>query len=66
MPEKKKTEVIDGACFGYYDEEFKECLVCKISKACSKATSSDRRDDVVKSPKNSDEELKKLVLEWEK
>lgn len=63
--ERKKTEVVDGACFGYHDPEFKECLSCKISRACAKATASDRREEVLRAPRDSDEDVRKLVLEWE-
>ena len=31
-----KFTIPDGACFGYYDASFEECLGCRLHAACEK------------------------------
>ena len=32
-----KFTIPDGACFGYYDATFQECLGCRLRAPCEKA-----------------------------
>ena len=42
-----KTVFIQHSCFGWYDAKFEECTKqCSMSKACKKASESDRADEI--------------------
>lgn len=44
----KVTNFISGACFGYFNENDKSCMKCKLRKGCSKASSSKEVNEVRK------------------
>ena len=57
-----KTEIMNGACFGYYDAvKFEECRNCKISAVCEKATSSSEVSEIRKIDKRSEKDLNRLI-----
>ena len=60
----KKTNIVDGACFGYYSKELKECSVCKISESCKNATSSEKVQEVRATKKNTKAIVDKFVKEY--
>ena len=68
MPVEKTTrqgfEVVDGACFGYYDETFDECLACRAGTSCKKATVSPEVDEVRKSVKNDPAQIDRLEEQY--
>lgn len=60
-----KTTLIPHSCFGYYDENFKQCSKkCRISKECKNATLSSKYEQVRKIFKYKTEQIKELVREW--
>lgn len=61
----KRTLVANGACFGYYDEDFSECEKCKIKEACHRATDSSLCEEVRKEPKRSDTDVMEAVWKFE-
>lgn len=65
MPVEKTNrtgfEVIDGACFAYYDETFNECLECFCKEECRKATMSENVKDVRRKVRNDENVLKELI-----
>lgn len=60
----KKTEFVDGACFGYYDETFEECLKCRGREQCRKATKSPDAQNVKAVTKNSRDIVSELLRKW--
>lgn len=60
----KKTNMVDGACFGYYSKESTECSICKISKSCENATSSEKVKEVRAAKKNTKAIVDKFVKEY--
>lgn len=60
----KKTNIPNGACFGYYNKEAKACSICKISESCSNATSSNKIKEVRAIKKNTKAIIDKLVKEY--
>ena len=50
---KKKTEFVPGACIGYYDESFKECLGCACRQVCYNITKSADCGNIREIPKTS-------------
>ena len=61
----KKTEVISGVCFGYFDaENFEECKECLCAKECEKATASDKVEEVRNIHISSEKTLEKVVNSW--
>ena len=65
MPVEKTNrtefEVVDGACFAYYDETFNECLKCSYKKECRKATMSEDVKDIRRKVRNDENVLKELI-----
>ena len=60
----KKTNIISGACFGYFDDSFADCLKCKIAESCYQATHSDKVMEVRAIPKTIHTQVDSLVKEW--
>ena len=58
---EKGYEVIDGACFGYYDETFNECLACDYREACGKCAESPEAQEVRRSIRNDPARLAEAV-----
>jgi len=56
--------MVDGACFGYYSKESTECSICKISKSCENATSSEKVKEVRAIKKNTKAIVDKFVKEY--
>ena len=56
--------MVDGACFGYYSKESTECSICKISKSCENATSSEKVKEVRAAKKNTKAIVDKFVKEY--
>ena len=50
---KKKTEIVPGACLGYYDESFKECLGCACRQVCYNITKSSNCGNIREIPKTN-------------
>lgn len=70
MPVEKTNrtgfDVIDGACFAYYDETFNECLECSCKDECRKATGSEDVKDVRRKVRNNEKALKELIESFRK
>lgn len=62
--EHKLTEFIPGACFGYYDEKFEECLACKAKDSCQTATNSENRDEIRKIAKTDPDLVYRLIRKY--
>lgn len=61
----KKTEVSSGACFGYFDsDEFEECLECKLSRECEKATKSILVEEVRRKEKRSRRQVEEIARKF--
>lgn len=61
----KKTKVICGACFGYFNAiEFEECRSCKLSEACEKASVSKRSEEIKRQEKKSYDVIEDLKKEF--
>lgn len=60
----KKTCIISGACFGYFDEAFSDCCKCKIAESCYNATHSEKVLEIRAIPKLNYSQVDKLVKEW--
>ena len=60
----KRTEFVNGACFGYYDSTFEECCSCRGREQCRKATESSEADEVRRVRKDSSETVRELLEKW--
>lgn len=60
----KKTNVISGACFGYFDPEFDECNECGISASCINAARSDKIEEIRAIAKINIPQVDELVRQW--
>jgi len=63
---KNLTRFIQGACFGFFDDSFKECKKCKLSKICEKATKGDKALFYRRTFKTNANILKELIKEVKK
>lgn len=59
-----KTNLIPFSCFGYYDAEFNDCLVCKVNRSCKNATDSSEYEEVRKIFKFKKSQTEELVKKW--
>lgn len=60
-----KTNLIPHSCFGYYDQNFIECMKkCKISDSCKNATNNPQCEQVRKIFKFKKQQIQELVKEW--
>lgn len=60
----KKTNIIPGACFGYFDETFGDCRRCRISGSCYRATHSDAAQAVRAIAKTTCAQVDELTRKW--
>ena len=61
----KKTEVVCGACFGYFNaEKFDECRSCKLSLACEKASVSEKSEEIRKQEKKDLSKIHEIAKEF--
>jgi len=60
----KKTNIVSGACFGYFDRTFEECRKCKTMSSCYCATNSEQVEVVRVIPKLTNASVDKLVDKW--
>ena len=56
--------VVDGACFAYYDEDFEDCKKCKIKVPCKKATESNEVNEVRKQVNNDSAKIQELTEKY--
>ena len=66
MKRENLYDVVEGACFGYYDGTFDECLNCKLSRQCKRAAESDEAEDVRRIPKTDTEVVSRLAERYSK
>lgn len=57
-------DVVDGACFAYYDESFDDCQNCKIKEPCKKATESEQVSEIRKQVNNNPQKIKELTEQF--
>ena len=60
----KKTNIFEGACFGFYEKELEACENCCLKNSCSNATNSTQVKEVRKIKKNTKSIIDKLGKEW--
>ncbi len=60
----KKTNIISGACFAYYDELFEDCRLCKIRQNCQRASVSASASQIRALAKYRSAVIDNLVAQW--
>lgn len=60
----KKTNIVDGACFGYFDRTFEDCRKCKAMSSCYCATNSEQVAVIRAIPKLTNTVVDQLVESW--
>lgn len=58
------THFIQGACFGYYDQKFEQCVNCKYNKSCNNATNSKEVNSIRKVFKYKSRIIKQFVQKY--
>lgn len=61
----KRFNFIAGACFGYFDQTFPECVKCKFAEPCYNATHSEKVQEIRSIPKTDVGKVRKLVHQFE-
>ena len=60
----KKTNIFEGACFGFYENALEACENCCLKTSCANATNSSKVKEVRKIKKNTKSIIDKLGKEW--
>lgn len=60
----KKTNIVAGACFGYFDQNFPDCRKCGIASGCRSATGSERVQEIRSIAKLTHAQVDQLAGAW--